>query len=139
MQCSVSFSIVSFHFELYNNNSFKNLLYFQFYKYNIRDIMRSWIYIVQYICSRHIETDKLISSYKKLSSFILIKLIQFILYKFIQYQFLQKKIQFYAIKLKGSYRKVLCITYAKVKGSYALVSIKKQRNTESLCQLSSVI
>ena len=39
----------------------------------------------------HIETDKLISSYKKLSSFILIKLIQFILYKFIQYQFLQKK------------------------------------------------
>lgn len=34
--------------------------------------MRSWIYIVQYICSVH-ETDKLISSYKKLSSFILIK------------------------------------------------------------------
>ena len=45
----------------------------------------------------------------------------------------RKAIQFYAIKLKGSYRKVLCIPYAKVKGSYALVSIKKQRNTKSLC------
>ena len=45
----------------------------------------------------------------------------------------RKVIQFYAIKLKGSYRKVLCIPYAKVKGSYALVSIKKQRNTKSLC------
>lgn len=37
--------------------------------------MRSSIYIVQYICSGHFETDKLISSYKKLSSFILIKVI----------------------------------------------------------------
>lgn len=35
--------------------------------------MRSRIYIVQYICNRHIETEKLISSYKKLSGFILSK------------------------------------------------------------------
>ena len=35
--------------------------------------MRSRIYIVQYICSGHFETDKLISSYKKLSGFILSK------------------------------------------------------------------
>lgn len=37
--------------------------------------MRSWIYIVQYICSVHFETDKLISSYKKLSELILTKVI----------------------------------------------------------------